>query len=60
MISVNNKRCPSNHACPMVRKCPAQAILQKGFDAPTIDQTKCQDCGICLKNCPYKAFQKTE
>lgn len=33
-ITVNKERCPQNHPCPVVRACPADAILQTGFNAP--------------------------
>lgn len=58
MITVNN-RCPSNHPCPVVGICPTGAIKQRGFAAPTVDNSKCIDCNICVKNCGYRAFVKS-
>lgn len=55
-MTVNVARCPQNHPCPMVRVCPAGAILQDGYQAPTIDAAKCIDCQQCVKGCPMGAF----
>lgn len=36
-IVVIKSRCPQNHPCPSVRICPVGALIQNGYDAPTID-----------------------
>ena len=51
------ERCPQNHPCPSVSVCPVGAITQQGFAAPTIDPTKCIDCGKCMRHCPMGAFK---
>jgi ferredoxin len=51
MIAIHPEYCPQNHRCPTIPKCPAGAISQNGFSAPTIDQNKCIDCGLCVKAC---------
>ncbi|MFC2138772.1 4Fe-4S binding protein [Bacteroidota bacterium] len=57
-ISINELTCPSNHYCPVINVCPADAIDQEGpFSAPQINDEKCSVCGKCLKLCPYGAFQ---
>jgi Fe-S-cluster-containing hydrogenase component 2 len=56
-IIVAEHRCPQNHPCPSVSYCPTGAIIQQGFNAPTIDEEKCVQCGKCLQMCPYGAFQ---
>ncbi|NTV54997.1 MAG: 4Fe-4S binding protein [Candidatus Moranbacteria bacterium] len=40
----------------MARICPAKAIGQEGFSAPTVDHERCLACGKCVKTCPYQAF----
>ena len=60
VIQVISEKCPQNHICPLVKKCPEGAINQEGFKAPTIDQEKCIRCLICVKTCPNKVFQKVE
>lgn len=57
-IKVDSDKCPQNHPCPVVRICPTKAIKQQGFKAPTIDQSKCIDCGRCLRYCGYGAFNR--
>lgn len=58
MIKITSERCPQNHACPLVRVCPKQAITQEGFNAPKIDVAKCVECLICVNKCAYRVFSK--
>ncbi len=60
MIKIIEKRCPKNHLCPIVKMCPKDAIRQEGYEAPTIDQSKCIKCNICIKNCPHNVFEKED
>lgn len=55
-LVVNKRRCPQNHPCPSVKVCPAGALLQVRFEAPTVDQEKCIRCGKCVKFCPMRAL----
>ena len=55
-LSVKKSRCPQNHPCPSVRVCPVGALVQKGYDAPTIDEEKCIKCGKCVRFCPMRAL----
>ena len=50
------KNCPQNHKCPAVEICPVGALLQKDFEAPTIDYNKCISCGKCSNFCPKNAL----
>ena len=59
-ISVEKNRCPQNHPCPSIKVCPVGAIVQNGFDAPTIDHEKCIKCEVCVKYCPMGAIQASE
>lgn len=56
-IIVNKDKCPQNHPCPSVRVCPVDAIIQKGYKAPTIDYDKCIKCKKCITYCPMGAFE---
>ncbi|HPI31192.1 MAG TPA: 4Fe-4S binding protein [Bacteroidales bacterium] len=38
--------------------CPADAITQTGTGLPVIDNTKCINCGRCLKFCPTGAVER--
>lgn len=55
-LVVKIARCPQNHACPSIRVCPANALSQEGFSAPTVDLSKCIKCGKCVKFCPKNAL----
>jgi len=55
-LVVNKNRCPQNHSCPSIRVCPAGALSQIGFSAPTVDQSKCVRCGKCVHFCPMRAL----
>ena len=56
-LVVVKSRCPQNHPCPSVRVCPASALMQTGFAAPTVDQDKCIRCAKCVRFCPRGALQ---
>jgi len=58
MVKVIVERCPQNHPCPVVRKCPKKAINQKDYNAPTINQEECIKCELCIRICPYGCFQE--
>ncbi|MDA3843280.1 MAG: 4Fe-4S binding protein [Candidatus Kapabacteria bacterium] len=51
MIEVITARCPQNHPCPAVHRCPVDAIVQNGYAAPSVDSDKCTDCGQCTYMC---------
>lgn len=55
-LTVKEDKCPQNHHCPSVRKCPAKALSQKELNAPSVDHEKCTKCGKCVKLCPKGAF----
>lgn len=59
-VIVDNVRCPENHTCPAITVCPVDAIKQKGYRAPTIDQEKCIKCKKCIDFCPMGAIQASE
>jgi ferredoxin len=58
MITINPKKCPQNHPCPIIRICPAKAITQEGYNLPMIDTSKCTNCGLCITYCPTRAIVK--
>ncbi|MDC7124690.1 MAG: 4Fe-4S binding protein [Spirochaetales bacterium] len=57
VLTVKINRCPQNHPCPSVKVCPVNALSQKGFDAPVVDQQKCIKCGKCVRFCPMRALR---
>jgi Fe-S-cluster-containing hydrogenase component 2 len=58
-VAVREAHCPQNHRCPALRACPTGALTQQGFAAPTIDATKCTECGKCVRVCPMGALHKS-
>ncbi len=57
MIKItNNSMCSGCSACYNI--CPQQCIHMKedseGFFYPEIDSTKCINCGLCEKTCPFR------
>ena len=56
-VIIDDKLCPKNHRCPLIKVCPTKAITQKDeFSAPEIIEDKCKNCGLCTKYCFYNAF----
>jgi Fe-S-cluster-containing hydrogenase component 2 len=55
-LIVKKSKCPQNHPCPSVRVCPVGALVQRGYDAPSVDEEKCIKCGKCVRFCPMKAL----
>ncbi len=55
-MTVNEHRCPANHPCPAAIVCPVNAITQKGFGLPVINNEVCIKCGKCVNLCPMKAI----
>jgi Fe-S-cluster-containing hydrogenase component 2 len=58
MVKVITEKCPQDHRCPLIKVCPVGAIIQKNFNAPKIDESKCIKCLKCVEMCPHKAFSK--
>ncbi|MDP4290666.1 MAG: 4Fe-4S binding protein [Bacteroidota bacterium] len=56
-LSVSPLHCPQNHRCPIINICPVGAITQNGYGLPVIDQTKCAECGKCVRFCPMHAIK---
>lgn len=57
ILTVSKVRCPQNHRCPAVCVCPTNALTQKGFSAPEVDQEKCVRCSKCVRYCPMGAIK---
>lgn len=55
-LNVIVSKCPQNHICPSIKVCPVGALSQIGFAAPTVDESKCINCGKCSNFCPKKAL----
>lgn len=55
-VAIDSNLCPQNHVCPMIKICPVGAISQDGFKLPMVDETKCIECGKCVKGCGMKAM----
>jgi len=51
VILVQSQYCPQNHRCPTLSVCPADALKQQEYQAPTIDSETCIECGRCVASC---------
>ena len=63
VIMIDKDKCDRNRMCVIVSACPVGAIKQKKIgpilaDYPEIDEEKCTECGICIKECPHGAAYK--
>lgn len=58
MIVIDKNKCPQNHKCPAIKVCPVDAIAQKDFELPIIDNNLCVECKKCIKFCPMGAIKK--
>ncbi len=57
-VQVLVERCPQNHPCPSVGVCPVGALSQERFEAPSVDEDQCTDCGRCVAFCPLRAIRR--
>ena len=66
---VVNSNCPLDHRCPLPDMCEfiVQSCQQSNtgppatiYNLPEIDQTKCERCGICVKECRHEALEIVE
>ena len=55
---IDSEICPQDHICPLIKKCPVNAIYQIKSGLPIIDETKCIKCGKCAGLCPKHAVIK--
>jgi dihydromethanopterin reductase (acceptor) len=51
---INREICGKCEKCLVIDLCPFRAIVLSN-DLPKIDLTKCEGCGVCLKECPHGA-----
>ncbi|NWJ52406.1 MAG: 4Fe-4S binding protein [Bacteroidetes bacterium] len=57
-LYISPNYCPQNHRCPIISVCPVGAISQNGYGLPIIDESKCTECGKCVRYCPMRAVIK--
>ena len=58
MVLYPNKLPESERVCSGICSCPKQCITMssdyEGFKYPIVDETRCIQCGICIKVCPWR------
>lgn len=57
-IIIDTTKCTKDHKCLAVQVCPVYALKQNKFDAPTINEKTCTQCGQCITACPMEALNK--
>jgi thioredoxin 1 len=57
-IFIDPRICDKEMICDLMKVCPMNAIYQDEKDGTVeIDTTKCNECMICVKACPYLAVK---
>lgn len=41
---------------PCVRECPSDALIRSDHGVISVEEGKCEGCGICVSTCPYNAI----
>jgi len=55
-IAINHKICDKGRGCPCITVCETGAwSFSEEKKMPVVDNTKCTDCGVCIKTCPARA-----
>lgn len=49
------KNCPGEGLC--IKICEQNALIEENDDVKVIDE-KCDDCDLCIRNCPNQAIEK--
>jgi Fe-S-cluster-containing hydrogenase component 2 len=56
-VKFNKAVCDENPISPVTRMCPAGAVsIDRSIYRPTIDESKCTGCEICVSSCPRGAM----
>jgi len=56
-IVINYKVCNKSSGCPCITACPNDAwYWDEENKRPTVDNSKCTNCGICTKTCPARVI----
>ncbi|NOX60476.1 MAG: hypothetical protein GXP42_00780 [Chloroflexi bacterium] len=54
---IDETLCALCRRCPAMNACKGRAILRFERDeAPYVDAARCQQCWVCLHECPYNAI----
>ncbi|MEM3555378.1 MAG: thioredoxin domain-containing protein [Candidatus Micrarchaeia archaeon] len=57
-VFIDPKICDKEDICDIVEVCPSDAIIHNKKEGTIeIDQSKCTECLLCLKACPYLAVK---
>jgi Fe-S-cluster-containing hydrogenase component 2 len=49
------ENCPGEGLC--IKICETNALIEEDSDVKVIDE-KCDDCDLCIQNCPNNAIEK--
>ncbi|UCD03905.1 MAG: 4Fe-4S binding protein [Candidatus Woesearchaeota archaeon] len=57
VIIINYKVCDQGRGCPCIAACPNDAwYWDEKNQRPAVNNSKCNDCGICTKVCPARVI----
>lgn len=57
-VFIDHRICDREDICDLVKVCPREAIVHnRGEGTISVDHSKCNECLLCLKACPYLAVK---
>jgi len=60
-VKIDSEKCGNISDCPgeglCIKLCEQLALINENGDLKVIDE-KCDDCDLCIKNCPNQAISK--
>ncbi len=60
-VRIDSEKCGNISDCPgdglCIQICEQKALIDKDGDVTIIDE-KCDDCDLCIQNCPNQAIEK--
>lgn len=60
-VKINAEKCGKIENCPgeglCIKICEQKALIEENSDVKVIDEN-CDDCDLCIQNCPNQAIEK--
>jgi len=60
-VKIDTEKCGKIENCPLeglcIKICEPKALIEENGDVKVIDE-QCDDCDLCIQNCPNQAITK--